>query len=142
MMTSQGAERPDEPFRHGRRHYLVILGLTLFYLYVYYFQETFVRFGMVAAVAFVILLALESDLRFWFAVFCMVVVFGAGAIVIGEFNPDFGTGFVPTVADANAVSLGAPEDSLGFYGRWGGWNSLETREFDHQRIKAFMKVAF
>jgi hypothetical protein len=60
----------------------------------------------------------------------------------GTFTPDFGDGYVPVVADDNAVSLGYPEGSLGFYGRWGGWNSLIERDFEHQRLKAFMKVAF
>ncbi len=30
----------------------------------------------------------------------------------------------------------------GFAGRFGGWNSLEERDFEHQRLKAFLKIAF
>jgi hypothetical protein len=61
----------------------------------------------------------------------------------GTFEPDFGTGFVPQIADA-AISAAhhVPVGSAGFTGRFGGWNSLEKRDFTEQRIKAFMKVAF
>lgn len=64
--------------------------------------------------------------------------------ISGEFDPDFGTGFVPQVAtediaNNNHVRVG----SLGYQPTpWGGWNSLETQEFDHQRLKAWMKVVF
>lgn len=61
----------------------------------------------------------------------------------GDFKPDFGGGFVPQVADeATAEGNNVPVGSLGFRGRFGGWNSLEKRDFDHQRLKAFMKVRF
>jgi hypothetical protein len=61
----------------------------------------------------------------------------------GTFDPDFGTGFVPQVADAGtAGNVGVPVGSLGFAGRFGGWNSLETRDFDHQHLKAYFKVRF
>ncbi|MEK7317140.1 MAG: hypothetical protein AAB011_13235 [Candidatus Eisenbacteria bacterium] len=61
----------------------------------------------------------------------------------GTFEPDFGTGFVPQVADAGiASSHNVPVGSLGFSGRYGGWNSLEKRVFQEQRLKAFMKVQF
>lgn len=50
----------------------------------------------------------------------------------GDFTPDFGTGYVPNV-DA---------DGQFFNGRFGGRNSLETREFRHNHLKAFMKVQF
>jgi hypothetical protein len=61
----------------------------------------------------------------------------------GEFDPDFGDGFVPQVASAQtARDVGVREGSLGFSGRFGGWNSLETREFDHQHLKAYFKVRF
>jgi hypothetical protein len=32
--------------------------------------------------------------------------------------------------------------SPGFRGRFGGWNSLLTREFKQQRLKASLKVRF
>ncbi len=61
----------------------------------------------------------------------------------GSFTPDFGDGFVPQAASADVqANLGFEEGSLGFTNRFGGWNSLEKRDFDHQRLKAFMKVAF
>jgi hypothetical protein len=61
----------------------------------------------------------------------------------GTFEPDFGGGFVPQVADAQiAKDHNVPVGSLGFTGRFGGWNSLEKRSFDQQRLKAFMKVQF
>ncbi len=61
----------------------------------------------------------------------------------GEFEPDFGGGFVPQIADENtAKNVGVPIGSLGFSGRYGNWNSLETREFDHQHLKAYFKVRF
>jgi hypothetical protein len=61
----------------------------------------------------------------------------------GEFDPDFGGGFVPQIADAQtATDFGVPVGSLGFRGRFGGWNSLEEREFEQNRLKAFMKLRF
>ncbi len=41
-------------------------------------------------------------------------------------------------ADAHGVAVG----SRGFSGRYGGWNSLENRNFHQQRLKAFMKILF
>ena len=61
----------------------------------------------------------------------------------GEFDPDFGGGFVTQFADAGtAASVLVAEGSPGFSGRFGGWNSLVTRDYDHQRLKAFLKVFF
>jgi hypothetical protein len=61
----------------------------------------------------------------------------------GDFKPDFGGGFVPQVADEDTSRrFNVPVGSLGFFGRFGGWNSLADRDFDQQRIKAFMKVRF
>jgi hypothetical protein len=61
----------------------------------------------------------------------------------GEFDPDFGSGFVVQFATADdARNVGVREGSPGFRGRFGGWNSLETRDFEQQRVKAFMKVQF
>lgn len=61
----------------------------------------------------------------------------------GNFEPAFGGGFVPQIADANTardhnVALG----SLGFFGRFGGWNSLERRTFSQQRLKVYLKIIF
>jgi hypothetical protein len=61
----------------------------------------------------------------------------------GEFDPDFGGGFVTQFADADtARNLGVPVGSPGFRGRFGGWNSLLTRDFEQHRLKSFMKVRF
>ena len=61
----------------------------------------------------------------------------------GEFDPDFGGGFVTQFADADiANNFGVPVGSPGFRGRFGGWNSLITREFEQHRLKSFMKVRF
>jgi hypothetical protein len=61
----------------------------------------------------------------------------------GEFKPNFGGGFVTQFADANvSASVLVPEGSPGFSGRFGGWNSLLTRDYDHQRLKAFLKLFF
>jgi len=66
-----------------------------------------------------------------------------GQYAFGSFTPDFGTGFVPQLATAkNASDVGVAVDSRGFSGRYGGWNSLETRNFEHMRLKMFMKAQF
>jgi len=61
----------------------------------------------------------------------------------GSFDPEFGGGFVPTAADADtAHTFGVPVGSLGFRGRFGGWNSLEERDYRQNRLKAYLKVQF
>jgi hypothetical protein len=61
----------------------------------------------------------------------------------GTFEPDFGGGFVTQFADEDtSASVNVPVGSPGFKNRFGGWNSLREREFDHQRLKAFLKVQF
>lgn len=61
----------------------------------------------------------------------------------GTFEPDFGTGYEPVAADlGTALAHHVPVGSLGFFGRYGGWNSLEKRVFQEQRLKAYMKVQF
>ncbi|NJL29167.1 MAG: hypothetical protein HC897_15440, partial [Thermoanaerobaculia bacterium] len=61
----------------------------------------------------------------------------------GSFDPDFGGGFVVQYADAQtAADVNVPVGSPGFRGRFGGWNSLLERDFEHQRLKAFLKVFF
>jgi len=61
----------------------------------------------------------------------------------GNFKPNFGGGFVPQVADAQvAADHNVKVGSLGFFGRFGGWNSLEERKFTQQRLKLYMKVRF
>lgn len=61
----------------------------------------------------------------------------------GTFHPDFGGGYVVQYASADVnKNLGFPVGSPGFTGRFGGWNSLLDRNFDQQRLKAYIKVAF
>lgn len=61
----------------------------------------------------------------------------------GTFDPDFGGGYVVQYASEDtARNVGVPVNSPGFAGRFTGWNSLLSREFDQQRLKAFMKVQF
>jgi hypothetical protein len=63
--------------------------------------------------------------------------------VFGTFRPDFGSGFVTQYASAqDAADFGVAEGSRGFKNRYGGWNSLETRNFEQVRLKAFMKAQF
>ena len=45
-------------------------------------------------------------------------------------------------AQDTANNVHVPVGSLGFAGRYGGWNSLEKRDFDQQRLKAYMKILF
>ncbi|WNG40571.1 hypothetical protein F0U61_47955 [Archangium violaceum] len=66
-----------------------------------------------------------------------------GQYNFGTFAPDFGTGFTPQVADETiAKNYNVPVGSSGFSSREGRWNSLETRNFEHVRLKAFMKAQF
>jgi len=44
--------------------------------------------------------------------------------------------------EATSANVNVPVGSPGFQNRFGGWNSLREREFDHQRLKAFLKVQF
>ena len=61
----------------------------------------------------------------------------------GDFTPDFGSGYLPQIADQGIEdNLGFRAGSRGFRGRFGGWNSLEDRSFEHQRLKAFLKLFF
>ena len=61
----------------------------------------------------------------------------------GTFEPDFGDGYVATRANVDtANNVHVPLNSLGFSGRYGNWNSLEKREFDQQRLKAYIKILF
>ncbi|MEM9555532.1 MAG: hypothetical protein AAGC60_14845 [Acidobacteriota bacterium] len=61
----------------------------------------------------------------------------------GDFEPDFGDGFVVQFADAGtAAGVNVPEGSPGFRNRFGGWNSLADRDYEQNRLKAFMKVIF
>jgi hypothetical protein len=66
-----------------------------------------------------------------------------GQYAFGTFEPDFGTGFMPTIADEQtAADHNVEVGSRGFRNRFTGWNSLEDREFEHYRLKAFMKAQF
>ncbi|WNG61424.1 hypothetical protein F0U59_46980 [Archangium gephyra] len=66
-----------------------------------------------------------------------------GQYLFGSYTPDYGTGFVPTVADeATAKDFGVEVGSLGFRNRNNGWNPLGERHFEQVRLKAFMKAQF
>jgi hypothetical protein len=61
----------------------------------------------------------------------------------GSFEPNFGDGFVPQVADeTTAHDHHVPVGSLGFFGRYGGWNSLAKRDFTQNRLKGYLKIVF
>ena len=61
----------------------------------------------------------------------------------GTFEPEFGDGYVPTRANQDtANNVHVPLNSLGFFNRYGGWNTLEKRDFDQQRLKAYIKILF
>jgi hypothetical protein len=81
------------------------------------------------------------------------VEFGMEAgYAFGSFTPEPGTGFLAERADAEiAQKFGVPEGSPGFTNRWDNrsethnrymWQSLREREFEHMRLKAFMKAQF
>jgi hypothetical protein len=66
-----------------------------------------------------------------------------GQYAFGTFEPNFGTGFLSTVADeTTAADHNVEVGSRGFRNRFTGWNSLAEREFSHVRLKAFMKAQF
>jgi len=61
----------------------------------------------------------------------------------GDFHPDFGSGYVVQIANAQiSADHNVKVGSRGFSGRFGGWNSLEDRDFTQHRLKAFMKLVF
>ncbi len=61
----------------------------------------------------------------------------------GDFTPDLGGGFVVQFADQGIQdNLGFRVGTPGFRGRFGGWNSLAERDFEQQRLKAFLKLFF
>jgi hypothetical protein len=43
---------------------------------------------------------------------------------------------------ARGRSFSLKVGTRGFSGRFGGWNSLEDRDFSQHRLKAFMKLVF
>jgi hypothetical protein len=82
------------------------------------------------------------------------VEFGAEAgYAFGTYTPDFGSGFLAETADEQiSKDFGVPEGSKGFtnpgpadptqaHDRY-MWQSMATREFQHVRLKAFMKAQF
>ena len=61
----------------------------------------------------------------------------------GSFDPDFGGGYVVQYADAaTAASNNVKVNSAGFRNRFGGWVPAYKRDFNQQRLKAYMKVRF
>ncbi|MBJ6764680.1 hypothetical protein JGU66_28260 [Myxococcaceae bacterium JPH2] len=66
-----------------------------------------------------------------------------GQYAFGTYKPDFGTGFVTQYADDTiSADHHVKVGSAGFTNRFGGWNSMEEREFTQLRMKAFMKAQF
>lgn len=60
-----------------------------------------------------------------------------------RFKPNFGGGYVVQAASEDvANTFGLPVGSPGFTGRFGGWNTLLTRDMSQQRLKAFLKLRF
>ena len=87
----------------------------------------------------------EKNKLMWYARYTLGgAEFGANfEYNFGTFTPDFGGGYVPQHADAQtAKDFGVPVGSLGFKGRFGGWNSLDKRDFKQERMKVYMKVRF
>lgn len=68
---------------------------------------------------------------------------GEGQYAFGTFKPDFGGGYTPQAANATqAADTGVAVGTLGFANRYGGWNTLETRDFAEWRVKVWMKAQF
>lgn len=62
----------------------------------------------------------------------------------GTFEPNFGGGFVPQAitTEAQARDHHFPIGTLGFFGRFGGFNTIEKREFSQTRFKGYVKILF
>ncbi len=71
----------------------------------------------------------------------------------GSFEPDFGGGFVPQAVCQGLAPDSAecatqeqnthqPAGTLGFFGRFGGFNSIQKREFSESRFKGYLKILF
>ncbi|MFY0528242.1 hypothetical protein ACN28I_35485 [Archangium gephyra] len=66
-----------------------------------------------------------------------------GQYLFGSYTPEYGTGYLAQQADEKIASdHGVAVGSLGFTNRYNGWNPLDTRSFEHVRLKAFMKAQF
>jgi hypothetical protein len=66
-----------------------------------------------------------------------------GQYLFGTYTPDYGTGFVAQTADEKiSKDHNVEVGSQGFTNRYGGWNPLGARSFEHMRLKAFMKAQF
>ncbi|MCP4571889.1 MAG: hypothetical protein GY838_06005 [bacterium] len=62
---------------------------------------------------------------------------GTVQFAYGTYAPDYGDGYT---VEYRTKADGSQE--AGFTGRWGRWNSLEKKYFEHQRMKAYMKLNF
>jgi|GEM_PF-532172 len=62
----------------------------------------------------------------------------------GSFDPDFGGGFVPQQiqTEDQAMNFHQPIGTLGFFNRFGGFNSIQKRTFSQSRLKVYLKVLF
>ena len=63
---------------------------------------------------------------------------GTWQFAFGEYAPNYGDGYTVEYRVKGDGSTLEP----GFTGRWGRWNSLEKKKFDHRRMKAWMKLNF
>lgn len=62
----------------------------------------------------------------------------------GTFDPDFGGGFVPQQiqTEDQAKNFHQPIGTLGFFGRFGGFNSIQKHDYKQSRLKVWLKVLF
>lgn len=62
----------------------------------------------------------------------------------GTFEPDFGGGFVPQAitTEQQAKDYHYPIGTLGFFNRFGGFNSIEKHNYSQSRLKVYLKVVF
>lgn len=62
----------------------------------------------------------------------------------GTFDPNFGGGFVPQAitTDQQAQDFHSPIGTLGFFNRFGGWNSIQQHKYYQTRLKVYLKVVF
>jgi hypothetical protein len=62
----------------------------------------------------------------------------------GSFDPDFGGGFVPQQIQTTdqEKNFHQPIGTLGFFNRFGGFNSIQKRTFSQSRLKVYLKILF
>jgi hypothetical protein len=62
----------------------------------------------------------------------------------GTFDPDFGGGFVPQQIQTTdqETNFHQPIGTLGFFNRFGGFNSIQKHDYQQSRVKVWLKVLF